>query len=486
MNLATLPARGSHSSVRALRQRTRALISRSTGFDRRPSSLDWRTTALALLALLAIALLASSPAKAVPSYARQTGMPCSQCHTLSFGPALTAYGRQFKLNAYTWGDGEHPMPLALMIQGGYSRTDTPQVSSPAPHFSPSENASVDQVSLFIGTKITEHIGMFQQSTYSGEKRHYNWDNTDIRYARPVNLFGTDAVVGISVNNNPTVQDLWTSTPAWGYPYINSPLVPAPGANPIVSGALAQLVLGATAYTMIHDHVYLEAGFYKGLSDRWLNNVGLYSSNNPHINGAAPYWRAAYQFSKGNNYFSIGTYGLDVKTQPDPTVADTNRFTDVALDATYQYSDDGPGAILANFSYIHEKQDLTATFNAGGSSNSSNNLNTARLDVSYAFRQTWSAGIGLFNTSGSTDLTLYGSNPQSGSNNGSPDTRGYIVQLECVPLGKMTSWGRPWVNLRVGLQYTGYLKFNGGTTNYDGFGRNASQNNSLFLFSWMAF
>jgi len=41
---------------------------------------------------------------AVPSFARQTGMPCSQCHTLSFGPALTAYGRQFKLNGYTFGE----------------------------------------------------------------------------------------------------------------------------------------------------------------------------------------------------------------------------------------------------------------------------------------------------------------------------------------------------------------------------------------------
>ena len=56
-----------------------------------------------------------------------------------------------------------------------------------------------------------------------------------------------------------------------------------------------------------------------------------------------------------------------------------------------------------------------------------------------------------------------------------------MQFEYVPLGKMTSWGRPWVNLRVGVQYTGYLRFNGGTSNYDGFGRSASQNNSLFLF-----
>ncbi|MGH8276714.1 MAG: cytochrome C, partial [Steroidobacteraceae bacterium] len=117
-------------------------------------------------------------------------MPCSQCHVLSFGPALTAYGRQFKLNGYTFGEGEHPMPLALMVQGGFSRTDAAQPQAPVEHFSPTENVSLDQVSLFIGTRIGEHIGMLGQSTYSGEKRHYAWDNTDIRYARPLSLFGT--------------------------------------------------------------------------------------------------------------------------------------------------------------------------------------------------------------------------------------------------------------------------------------------------------
>jgi hypothetical protein len=442
----------------------------------------WTFVFLLILALPQIA-------SAVPSFARQTGMPCSQCHTLSFGPALTAYGRQFKLNGYTFGEGEHPMPLALMVQGGYSRTDATQPSEPAPHFSASQNVSVDQVSLFVGTRLTDHIGMFAQSTYSGVNRHFNWDNTDIRYARPLTLFGTDAVVGISVNNNPTVQDLWTSTPAWGYPYITSPLVPGVGASPIISGALAQAVLGATAYTMIHDHVYLEAGGYRSLSDRWLNNVGLYPANNAHINGAAPYWRAAYQLTTGDHhehYFSVGTFGMDVKVQPDPTLPDTDRYTDVALDATYQYTPEGPGAILANASLIHEKQQLNATFNAGGSDNPSNHLTALEIDASYAWRQTWSAGFGMFDIRGGTDFTLYGPGQFSGSNNGTPDTRGYRLQFECVPLGKLESWGRPWVNLRIGLQYTGYLKFNGGTSNYDGFGRSASQNNSLFVFSWMAF
>src|ERR1700731_4611715 len=44
------------------------------------------------------------PAQALPSFARQTGQPCGTCHT-DF-PALTPYGRRFKLLGYTAGGGE--------------------------------------------------------------------------------------------------------------------------------------------------------------------------------------------------------------------------------------------------------------------------------------------------------------------------------------------------------------------------------------------
>jgi hypothetical protein len=54
------------------------------------------------------------------------------------------------------------------------------------------------------------------------------------------------------------------------------------------------------------------------------------------------------------------------------------------------------------------------------------------------------------------------------------------------LGKKDSWLRPWMNLRLGIQYTGYTRFDGGTSNYDGTGRSASDNNTLFLFYWLAF
>lgn len=439
----------------------------------------------ALLALTALAL--PLPSHAVPSFARQTGMPCSQCHILAFGPALTAYGRQFKLNGYTFGKVESYVPLAMMIQGGFSRADAAQPAPPANHFNTNDNGSVDQVSVFISTRITEHTGIFAQSTYSGVDRHFSWDNTDWRYARPVTLFGTDAVVGVSVNNNPTVQDLWNSTPAWAFPYITSPLVPAPVASPVISGALAQLVVGATGYIMIHDHLYLEAGGYKGLSDRWLNNVGLYPENNAHVDGAAPYWRAAYQFGTDTHYFSVGTFGLDARLQPDPTVPDSDHFTDLGLDATYEYTpDDGPGAVLANASFIHERQRLNGSLITGVADEPDNHLDSLELDVSYMWRQTFSAGVGFFDIRGAQDMTLFGPAPLTGSAIGSPDTRGYLLQFEYVPFGKLHAFAGPWVNLRLGVQYTGYLRFNGGNSNYDGSGRSASDNNSLFVFAWMAF
>ena len=98
---------------------------------------------------------------------------------------------------------------------------------------------------------------------------------------------------------------------------------------------------------------------------------------------------------------------------------------------------------------------------------------------------WIATLGLFSTNGNTDMGLYAPSPVSGSLNGSPDSRGYVALLEYVPFGKLDSFAAPWLNLRVGLQYTAYQRFNGAGANYDGFGRSASDNNTLFGFFWFA-
>src|ERR1700693_5522280 len=112
-------------------------------------------------ALLVVAAATSSPAQAVPSFAQQTGKPCAQCHTVAYGPALTSYGRQFKLNGYVWGDVTTAIPpLALMVQGGFTHTSKDQIDPPAPHFATNDNLSVDQVSLFYGGGVTHKVWVF--------------------------------------------------------------------------------------------------------------------------------------------------------------------------------------------------------------------------------------------------------------------------------------------------------------------------------------
>ena len=44
-----------------------------------------------------------------------------------------------------------------------------------------------------------------------------WDNADVRYANTANIGGVDVIYGITANNNPTVQDVWNTTPAWTFP-----------------------------------------------------------------------------------------------------------------------------------------------------------------------------------------------------------------------------------------------------------------------------
>jgi hypothetical protein len=65
---------------------------------------------------------------------------------------------------------------------------------------------------------------------------------------------------------------------------------------------------------------------------------------------------------------------------------------------------------------------------------------------------------------------------TGSVNNSPDSRGWVAELDYLP----------WQNVKFALQYTIYSKFNGGTSNYDGFGRNASDNNTVYLLAWINF
>ena len=175
---------------------------------------------LGAAAVVAVLLVGLSPRPAVslPLYARQTGQPCATCHTAFL--ELTPFGRRFKLGGYTLGGGNWSgPPFAVMLQPTFTHTQVGQEGGAAPHFGPNNNFAMQQVSLFTGGRITDNLGAFIQGTYDGVARRFGWDNTDIRYADQGNVDGHNLLWGVTTNNNPTVQDVWNTIPAWRFPFI---------------------------------------------------------------------------------------------------------------------------------------------------------------------------------------------------------------------------------------------------------------------------
>ncbi len=118
---------------------------------------------------------------------------------------------------------------------------------------------LDPVSFFWGGAITENIGMFAQVTYAPPPpggftdafgHTWTWDNVDVRYANTTSIHGIHVIYGITANNNPSVQDPWNTTPAWGFPYAASTIAPTPAAGTLIDGAFAAHVGGVGAYALL--------------------------------------------------------------------------------------------------------------------------------------------------------------------------------------------------------------------------------------------
>src|SRR5689334_5266121 len=250
------------------------------------------TTGLVFFVLLLVSALLPRPAAAMPSFARQTGMPCAQCHTTAFGPALTPFGQAFKLGGYTMGTASKAPPFAIMQTATLTHTKKDLPGDAADTFDDNDNVAADETSLFYAGRIAGPVGAFIQTTYSGIEHTASWDNLDIRVANTREVGSHAATFGLSLNNNPTVQDLYNSTPGWSYPYIGSELAPGPAAAPVIEGGLEMQVLGLTGYAMIDQTWYVEGGAYHMVSSRWQRRFGIDPEGASTLDGVAPYWRLA--------------------------------------------------------------------------------------------------------------------------------------------------------------------------------------------------
>jgi hypothetical protein len=442
---------------------------------------------LKAIAIIGLVVLCIPSAHAVPSYSRQTGLPCASCHYAP--PELTPFGRTFKLEGYTFATKaqitdekkDHnavlqlleAFPLSIVFDTSVTATKSPQPGTQNGNFQFPQD-----VSLFLAGAWTSHVGSFVQVTYDSQGDHFSWDNTDIRYANHGGkLFGRALTYGVTLNNNPSVEDLWNTTPAWGYPYVGSNVAPGPSAGAIINGALAQDVAGVGGYTMWDEHWYLAGTMYRSehIGGAQPNSGAGFSYN---IRGVAPYWRAAWQTSAQNNYLEIGTYGMHVKSTPNAVTGLMDSYTDWAVDFEYdrtipQFKND---VVSLRGTYIRENSTLLATFADAGAAQTGHHLNTAQANVEYHFGTRFSGTAGFFDITGTSDPLLFSEAAVSGSANGSPQSNGYTLNA---------SWW-PAQNLDLAVQYTGYWRFNGAQTNYDGAGRSASANNTVYLLARFVF
>ena len=435
-----------------------------------------------LLLLLCTTIGFAESASALPSYARQTGYACVKCHVGGFGPQLTPYGVRFKLSAYTETDHKGlKIPVAMFVYGGFTHTEKDQPTPPTPHTSVNDNTTLDQISGFIAGRWFEDVGSFLQVTYNGNTKGASIDNTDIRYAHDFVIAKTDALIGVSVNNNPTVQDPFNTLFAWNFPYLTSAVAFGNGdAGTLISGGLGPAVVGVSGYTFVDDSILAEVGTYRALSPAMQIKLGLGAGNDIGRVDDSIYYRLAYLQDMNTQAFSVGLVGFNASIQPGRVDGGpVNRYRDVGADAWYEYLGTGRHNFAAYASYVREDQTRGDLFPAGAT-NLTGRLYDLRFNASYYYAQTYGVTVGRFSKHGTPDPLLY-----SFSASGSPDTTGTILQVDYTPFGKADSWGRPFANLRVGLQYTIYDKFDGASTNYDGSGRNASDNNTLYLFLWLA-
>jgi hypothetical protein len=454
------------------------------------------------LGLLALALFCATvtPSWAVPSFARQTGMACAACHTVF--PELTPFGREFKLNGYVLDNIKQVTgidttnhqtlalnsipPVSLMVQISYTHTSKalPDSAITGALAKDGELNFPQQVSFFYAGKIADGLGAFVQLTYDGVEDHFGLDNTDIRYAHHLSFGGNDGnshslIVGVTLNNNPTVQDVWNTTPAWGFPYSNSSTAPGSSTSAKVdsgAGGFGQSVGGLGVYAWFDDHFYAEITDYTSAIPGGAHPLDSTQAN--VVQGAAPYWRLAYEQRWDRNSLEVGVFGLDASVHPGNGTAlagVTDKFRDAAADIQYQFiGEDHLFTALAT--YISEHQTLNASVLDGFAANADNNLKTLKLTGEYYYQRRIGGSIGYFSTTGSTDALLYAVAPLTGSANNSPDTNGYILEVNYLP----------WLNTKLQAQYVGYQKFNGQSTNYDGSGRNASNNNTAYLLVWLNF
>ncbi|MDE3009620.1 MAG: cytochrome C [Pseudomonadota bacterium] len=428
----------------------------------------------------------ATQAQALPVYARQTGQNCLACHAGGQFPELTPYGRMFKMTGYTIGTRTE-VPLSVMgVATDAFVANTNQGSVALANTDKNAQPVFAAGSVFLAGKISDNTGGFAQATYNnydsqdpnGNSHGYlRSDNMDFRYADHLIDQERDLIYGVSLNNHPSVTDPWNTAAAW-MQYVPAASTAAyqfaDATTPFPQTAAPANTAGLTTYLFWNRHLYAEAGTYRTANGL----LSLLSFNNtdaqtPHLAGGwNPYWRLAWSQEWGAHNLMVGASGMVAHLydgNDTTSAANLGTARTSGLDMQYQYLLD-PHTVTAQLVYNHqETQYSPATFAASPAAAltgvpAMDSTNLIRAKLSYVYEAKYGGSLAFFSSHGSANVQ------------GLPDTKGYTWEAFFMPVQYV----------RVGLQFTGYQTYAGATTNYDGLGRSAGDNNTLMLYVWGAY
>ena len=244
---------------------------------------------------------------------------------------------------------------------------------------PTTTTAINNVDIFLAGKIVDHVGGLAQVNYDGTRAPHLLEHA--RLALRSGLHARAESVrcsALSLNNSPTVQDPWNSTPIWQFPF-----PPARFSNGTQHAAgrrcLRPEVLGRDR---LHAH-RRDAVPGGGRLPRARRRA-------PQTTWASPIRRTRAQAGRHGALLACGAaedewaalrlrrglWGFAPRARlPSPAAASTDNYTDIGYDATYQFANGGPHTFNANASYIHENQRLFATALSAAACRRYNHLNT---------------------------------------------------------------------------------------------------------------
>ena len=299
---------------------------------------------------------------AVPSFARQTGLACSSCHTVF--PELTSFGRAFKLHGYTaQGDegarrsGDRPGASVedqpdLPPVGHVAAVDHPHRREAAGYTERQRRVSATAQPLLGRRDHAAHWDL-----HASDVRQPRWHIWSRQHRHPLCQRHADRREGTRLRPHAEQQ------PDGGGSVAHHPRLAVAvcqrglGADAGGRGVDRRPVgdnrwPGSAAYGLWNKHLYGAVAVYRSRTSAAQQPPSSISDDT--IRDVAPYWRLAWQQNFGVNYLEVGTFGMFAQLFPTGVSGSTDKYTDFAFDTQFERPL-GKDWLSAHVTYIYENQ-----------------------------------------------------------------------------------------------------------------------------------